>query len=586
MLIVRNSFIQISKLTNVKGRIHYISSHKRQENLYAVYETTERKFWTELAKCNQTEFKKSGANGKCVEARELIIALPESFVEYDPEVLLQIFTKEFKEVYHMECIAALHHNKRKTNYHIHLIFSERRLLSEPEEKIATRNMFYDETGKHVRTKKEILDEAGQVRKGCKIIKKGEVYERNIFTTKYAYFKGEGFLNEVKDIYTKLINVYVKDEKEKQKVFDKNGMYLPMKKIGKNNPKAEQIKEDNRVRENWNQTVDRALVSGVSETEILEVKQQEIHQKVKKSIQKFGNRPYLFSSIVRMAVYTLNVLIGRIYEKILEEMDKAEKNVVKAEVDKIEVDRKEESTLIISEVNDKKTNEEGVYGVVAEKVNVSKSPEMNDKEADKLVIFEEITEKVRKSEIFDVAQEKQEELKVSDVIEEEKQKSKIDENVAEEQMPEMPVKSELVSIYPKLSEIYCKLDEQNRTIYQREYQLAGLEKEITMAKGIFKAKQKKELQEKAEHLRIQIANMKQRLSGIVRDYGYKNVQEFMIVYKTAKTEYNEYKTAFSKWEQEMEYRKRERLIAAKFQQQNTKTEEQKNNYGSYYYKNSR
>lgn len=112
-------------------------------------------------------------------------------------------------------------------------------------------MFYDETRKHVRTKKEILDEAGQVRKGCKIIRKGEVYERNIFTTKYAYFKGEEFLNEVKDIYTKLINVYVKDEKEKQKIFDKNGMYLPMKKIGKNNPKAEQIKEDNRVHENWN-----------------------------------------------------------------------------------------------------------------------------------------------------------------------------------------------------------------------------------------------------------------------------------------------------------------------------------------------
>ena len=30
----------------------------------------------------------------------------------------------------MECIAALHHNKRKTNYHIHLIFAERKLLDE------------------------------------------------------------------------------------------------------------------------------------------------------------------------------------------------------------------------------------------------------------------------------------------------------------------------------------------------------------------------------------------------------------------------------------------------------------------------
>ena len=60
MPIVRNSFIQMSKLTNLKGRINYISSHARQENLYAVYETTDRKFWTELAKCNQEEFKKSG----------------------------------------------------------------------------------------------------------------------------------------------------------------------------------------------------------------------------------------------------------------------------------------------------------------------------------------------------------------------------------------------------------------------------------------------------------------------------------------------------------------------------------------------
>lgn len=48
----RNSFVQMSKLHNVRGRIYYISSDKKQENLYAVYETTDRKFWTELAKCN------------------------------------------------------------------------------------------------------------------------------------------------------------------------------------------------------------------------------------------------------------------------------------------------------------------------------------------------------------------------------------------------------------------------------------------------------------------------------------------------------------------------------------------------------
>ena len=48
MPIGRNSFIQMTKLSNVKGRITYISSHTKQENLYAVYETTERKFWRDL----------------------------------------------------------------------------------------------------------------------------------------------------------------------------------------------------------------------------------------------------------------------------------------------------------------------------------------------------------------------------------------------------------------------------------------------------------------------------------------------------------------------------------------------------------
>ena len=130
----RNSFIQMTKLHNVRGRIYYISSPKKQENLYTVYETTDRNFWTDLAKYNQAEFKKSGTEGKCIEARELIIALPESFTEYPPDILLQIFTDHFRQTYGTDCIAALHHNKRKTNYHIHLIFSERTLLEQTIEK--------------------------------------------------------------------------------------------------------------------------------------------------------------------------------------------------------------------------------------------------------------------------------------------------------------------------------------------------------------------------------------------------------------------------------------------------------------------
>lgn len=68
-------FIQMSKLPNVKGRISYITSHAKQENLYATYRTADNTFWKNLARESQQEFQRSGTTGKCIEARELIICL-------------------------------------------------------------------------------------------------------------------------------------------------------------------------------------------------------------------------------------------------------------------------------------------------------------------------------------------------------------------------------------------------------------------------------------------------------------------------------------------------------------------------------
>lgn len=251
----RHSFIQMSKLPNVKGRISYITSHARQENLYATHRTADSTFWSNLARESQQEFQRSGTEGKCIEARELIIALPEIYTQYEPQQVLTDFTEEFRRRYSVECVSALHHNKRKTNYHIHLIFSERKLLPEPDVKIASRSVFFDETGKRVRTKKEITGEDGQIRKGCTVIKKGEVYESHLFTTKDTRFKGEPFLREIKEVYTELINRHISDPEQHLKVFDKNSVYLPTKKIGKNNPKEDEIKADNAARQEWNRTAD-------------------------------------------------------------------------------------------------------------------------------------------------------------------------------------------------------------------------------------------------------------------------------------------------------------------------------------------
>lgn len=305
----RHSFIQMSKLSNVKGRIDYISDPKRQEYLYATFSTREdMTFWDALAKECREEFKRFGTEGKCIEARELIIALPEEYTQFDPRQVLQEFTEQFKKRYDVECVSALHHNKTKKNYHIHLIFSERRLLPEPDIKIASRSVFYDETCKRVRTKKEITGEDGQIRKGCTIIKKGEAYESHLFTVKDDAFKNILFLDEAKEFYTALINRHIHDPERRLKVFDPSSVYLPTKKIGKNNPKAAEIEADNAARQDWNRTADMALVSGIAEAKIIEFKNEHIYNEASRSVQKHGWLPGLFRNIIQRAKEILQGLI--------------------------------------------------------------------------------------------------------------------------------------------------------------------------------------------------------------------------------------------------------------------------------------
>ena len=146
--------------------------------------------------------------------------------------------------------------RQRTNYHIHLVFSERKMLEQPEVKIATRNMFYDEQGKHRRTKKEILDEHGNIRAGCSIIPKGEVYESHIFTKKEEWFKNKAFTKEVKELFTDTIKLLCKRRIRKNFLYSSREAFIwQRRKIGKNNPKAEEIKADNAARQEWNRTVD-------------------------------------------------------------------------------------------------------------------------------------------------------------------------------------------------------------------------------------------------------------------------------------------------------------------------------------------
>lgn len=209
-------------------------------------------------------------------------------------------------------------------------FAERTKLEKPVIKVASRNMFYDESGKHVRTKKEIMDASGNIRNGCKIIRKGEVYEKKEFSIKDDRFKQDSFLDEAKVFFTNEINQLVLHEEDKLKVFDKNSPYLATKKIGKNNPMEEQIKADNEVRQEWNRTVDRVIVSGVQEEDISRIKKNEITEKVRNSMDLYGDRPNLLASIIKLAIAVLELLINRI---MFAAVGTAEKIVDTAAIDK-------------------------------------------------------------------------------------------------------------------------------------------------------------------------------------------------------------------------------------------------------------
>lgn len=58
----------------------------------------------------------------------------------------------------------------------------------------------------------------------------------------------------------------------------------------------------------------ALISGVPEPKIMEVKRKEITEPIRESIARRGNRPRLFSRIVTVAVEALEFLIASVLFK--------------------------------------------------------------------------------------------------------------------------------------------------------------------------------------------------------------------------------------------------------------------------------
>ena len=68
---------------------------------------------------------------------------------------------------------------------------------------------------------------------------------------------------------------------------------------------------------WNCEVDRAIVSGVVETEIQQIKKKYIFDRITESIDVFGNQPERFGTILMSTVAVLAMLISKVLRKTKE-----------------------------------------------------------------------------------------------------------------------------------------------------------------------------------------------------------------------------------------------------------------------------
>lgn len=239
------SYVSNRNLTNVIGRLDYISNEERQENIVEFYNSQDLDFWKNLAKENREQFKITShakRNRKPVEAREFIVALPQNI---DTNGLAKFICDDFYKKYGVYCACSIHkkalrdengniikdeNGKTIYNLHFHLIYAERELLPEPkivETRVTPRTYYYDAQGKKCKKADAV-----------KIVPKGTVLQKGYtryFDNKKDFFSMP-FVKEYKNHIENKLNLPKFDIER----------HFPTRHIGKNNPKSELFSEYNEL----------------------------------------------------------------------------------------------------------------------------------------------------------------------------------------------------------------------------------------------------------------------------------------------------------------------------------------------------
>lgn len=234
-------YIASKTVPNLARKIEYIKNHDVVNKSNDYYDTVDNDFWKLLAKENQLRHKDSKGcckNGNCVEARQLIIGLPQN-----NNITAEELCNTFKEKYGVECCCAIHTKKDKqgniTNKHAHLIFADRQKLKEPvivNEVKTSRTYYYDKNGKKCKKTEAV-----------KVVPKGTVTTKGktqYFDSKIDKFGNMEFVNEVKDFFlNKVLDVGWDLQVDKEN----KELGLQTKHIGYKNVNSEFIKDNNELK---------------------------------------------------------------------------------------------------------------------------------------------------------------------------------------------------------------------------------------------------------------------------------------------------------------------------------------------------
>ena len=289
---------KMTRLSNVVGRVDYISNPKRQENLLGFFQTPEdpAAFWRalseesqELAGHNRSQIEEHNriqnekfATGEIkrkslwstVEAREIILALPNDlYGKVEAQGIAQFLAEDMKARYGIECAVGVHMNKTETNLHAHIILPERTMLEDVRESIATRNTYFDSEGKRS-TKKICVDENGVLKPGCRMVRKGERLRQRRFSEKDSRFASKGFCYGEKLHFAKIFNEWSSDHWSVYNHLTNPHMRLYNLKRGEPEAlRAWKLKENDKIR-NYNAAIDQLINIGeLTREQALEVKKE-------------------------------------------------------------------------------------------------------------------------------------------------------------------------------------------------------------------------------------------------------------------------------------------------------------------------